>query len=141
MNIRRVGQRFITPLAVWFLAGCAAAAVGASAAGAGIYLTSRGAEAVVEGSIEDVAAATQIAFNRLSIESSGRKEETSGDVDELEIYGRLGEDEVTVDVEQRAEGVADVEVRVQKSAVTWDKDMASEILEEIKQLVEGDDAT
>jgi len=117
------------------LSGCLLAAGGAAAAGSGVYVTSRGAEAIVQGGVGEIASTTRQAFANLSIEHRGHKE--SDDGQDREVFGRTEDAEVTVDLDRRTENATKVEVRVKKSAVTWDKDMARRILEEIRDLRES----
>lgn len=112
--------------------GCLLAAGGA--AGGGIYFTSRGAGAVVQGSLPQVADAAGAAFERLGVEALGRKETDRGRG--LDVYGRAGDDDVTVSLRRETDRATEVDVRVRKSAVTWDKEMARRILEEIRKLRE-----
>lgn len=114
-------------------AGCLLAAGGA-AAGSGIYLTTRGAEAVVHGDVDELSAATREAFETLGVSYDGQKGQDDGD---REVYGAVDDGEVTVDLESRTDNATKVSVRVKESAVTWDKDMARRILEEIKSIREG----
>lgn len=116
-----------------FASGCLLAAGGA-AAGGGVYFTSRGAEAVVHGTVDAVTSATRQAFQRLDVDSTGQKDGEEGG---REVYGSVDDADVTVDLERRTDNATKVEVRVRKSAVTWDKDMAKRILEEIKGIREG----
>lgn len=111
--------------------GCVAAAAGA-AAGTGIYLTTRGAEGTVSADVREAADATEEVFEELDIRKTGQR--WIKDDTELEIYGRLGdeEDEVTVDLERVNDELTEVEVRVRKSVATWDKETAKAILEEIR---------
>lgn len=116
------------------LGGCLLAAGGA-AAGSGIYLTTRGAEGVIHGDVDELTDATREAFERLGVTHEGQKDE---DEDEggREVYGSTDEGEVTVDLERRTDNATKASVRVRKSAVTWDQDMARRILEEIQAIRE-----
>lgn len=115
------------------LSGCLLAAGGA-AAGTGIYLTSRGAEAVVHGSVDELTEATREAFDRLGVQYEGQKNQDDGGRD---VYGTTDEGDVTVELEQRTDNATTASVHVKKSAVTWDKEMARRILEEIRAIREG----
>ena len=110
-------------------AGCLLAAGGA-AAGGGIYYTTRGVEAVVHGDIEDVSGAARAAFEELGVAHQGHRDADDGD--SREIFGDAGGDEVTVRLVRRTENATLTEVRVKRSAVTWDKEMAERILQEIR---------
>lgn len=113
--------------------GCLLAAAGA-AGGSAIYLTSRGAEAVVQGDLESVTTATEQAFSNLGVEAKGHKDTEEGRRD---VYGKSGDNDVTVQLQRKTERATHVEVQVQKSAVTWDKDMAKRILQEIQKTANG----
>lgn len=122
---------FLAPVV---LPGCLLAAGGA-AAGSGVYLTTRGAEAVVHGDLDAVTEATRQAFGNLGVEWKGEKIQSAGE--EKELYGSTADGEVTVDLGMRTDNATEVNVRVRKSAVTWDKEMAKKILEEVKGIREG----
>src|SRR5438128_12401032 len=78
-------------------AGCAAAAAGAAAGAAGgVYLTSRGAQSVVDGSIDQVATRTQAAMKDLEIvpgptssSDAGQKRELKGTRRDLDVTNSL----------------------------------------------------
>ena len=114
--------------------GCLLAAGGA-AAGGGIYYTSRGAEAVVHGDPPAVTEATREAFERLGVSDNGYRDSDEGE--RREVYGRTEDGDVTVTLTPRTENATRVEVRVKTSAITWDKEMASRILTEIRTLRSG----
>lgn len=139
MSTARLAPRItgITGIAATMLltllgSGCLVAA--GAAAGSGIYLTTRGAEAVVHGDVPAVAEATRQAFETLGVEYTGAEEQDDG---ERELYGKTDEADVTVELASRTENATSVEVRVRKSAVTWDKEMARSILERIRGLRGG----
>ena len=115
-------------------AGCLLAAGGA-AAGGGIYYTSRGAEAVVHGDVPTVTAAGRQAFERLGVTDNGYRDLDAGE--RRELYGETDDGDVTVTLTPRTENATKVEVRVKTSAITWDKEMARSILEEIRTLRGG----
>jgi hypothetical protein len=114
-------------------AGCLAAAAGA--AGGGLYFTTRGVGQVVEGGFGPVTDATREAFTTLGVEYKGQRD--SDDGKNREIWGKSGDDDVTVDLEERTDVATKVEVSVKTGAVTWDKDMARKILEEIRKNRQG----
>lgn len=114
-------------------AGCLLAAGGA-AAGSGIYLTTRGAEGVIHGDVDELTEAAREAFATLGVEHEGQKDQDGGG---REVYGTTDDGDVTVDLERRTDNATRVSVRVKESAVTWDKEMARRILEEIQSIREG----
>lgn len=111
--------------------GCLLAA--GAAAGSGVYFTTRGAGAIVQGSVADVTGSTARVFKSLGIEARGQKETD----DAREVYGVSGDADVTVELKKETERATRVEVRVRKSSVTWDKDLARKILDEIEKLRSG----
>ena len=110
------------------LPGCVVAAVGAGAGG-GIYLTSRGAESLVEGSIERVAARTEAVFRDMLITPTGNSTRNSGD--KREFQGTKGELDVRVKLERKTPGTTTVEVTARRNLAEWDKDYAKQVLAKI----------
>ena len=107
--------------------GCLAAAAGGAAAG--IYLTSRGAEGVVEGAVDDVARRAEAVMNEMGIPVTGNKTEKSGDV--REFVGKKGDLDVTVHLERETPTTTKAEVTARKNLAEWDKDYAKEVLSRI----------
>lgn len=114
--------------------GCLLAAGGA-AAGGGIYYTSRGAEAVLHGDVPAVTEAAREAFGTLGVADNGYRDSDEGE--RREVYGETDDGDVTVTLSPRTENATKVEVRVKTSAITWDKEMARSILEEIRTIRGG----
>jgi peroxiredoxin family protein len=111
------------------LTGCLAAAAAAAGAGTGVYLTSRGAESIVKGSVDQVAAraravlkAEGVAIDATSMESSGDKRETKGTKGDLDI---------AVSMERQSPTTTKTEVTARKNLAEWDKDYAQRILDKI----------
>jgi hypothetical protein len=114
--------------------GCLLAAAGAGAGGA-VYVGDRGAESVVPASVDRAFGATKQAFQELNvIEKKTTTVEDEGERRELE--GVVGDLDVKVTVKTQGDG-AHVEVVARKSAVTWDKDFARNMLERIVALAGG----
>lgn len=112
------------------MAGCAAAAVGAGAgAAAGIYLTSRGAKALVNGTVPDVTRRTEAVLAELGFTITKREYEDGGNKVELDAEGR--DRTVDIDIERESATTTEVDVEVKKSAVEWDQDYSKMILERI----------
>lgn len=109
--------------------GCLVAAAGAGA-GAAIHLSDRGAESVVTGSVDQAYAATQQAFRDMGITAGKSSSEHDGDVETRQLEGSTTDRDITVTIKSEGTG-AHVEVVARKSAVTWDKDLARQILERI----------
>jgi hypothetical protein len=109
--------------------GCLAAA--AAGAAGGIYLTSRGAESVVEGSVAEIADRAEAVMGEMAIVKDGESTEDGGSRQVLK--GKKGDLDVTIDIEQESESTAKVEVTARKNLAEWDKDYAKEVLDQIVQ--------
>jgi hypothetical protein len=109
--------------------GCLAAA--AAGAASGIYLTSRGAESVVEGSVEQVAGRAKAVMSTMGIVKEGESTENQGDQHVLK--GKKGELDITIDIERESPTTAKVEVTARKNVAEWDKEYAKEVLNRIVQ--------
>ena len=107
------------------LTGCAAAAVGAGAGGA-LYLTSRGAESIVNGSVGTVSQAVRSTFSDLGIPVEDTKTEEGGN--EREITGKKGDLDIKVHWKRETDSTTKVEVEARKNAAEWDKDYAKDVL-------------
>jgi hypothetical protein len=113
------------------LAGCAAAAAGAAGAATGIYITSRGASGIVEGSVDDVARRTEQVFAEMGITVTGREIETENGRREIEIKGETADLDVKADIESETATSSRIHVEARKSAVEWDQDFAKAVVERI----------
>ena len=109
--------------------GCLAAA--AAGAAGGIYLTSRGAESVVEGSVAEIADRAEAVMGEMAIVKDGESTEDGGT--RRVLKGKKGDLDVTIDIEQESESTAKVEVTARKNLAEWDKDYAKEVLDQIVQ--------
>lgn len=109
--------------------GCLAAA--AAGAAGGIYLTSRGAESVLEGSVDQVTARAAAVMNEMGIAKEGASTEDQGDKQVLE--GKKGDLDVTIEIQRESPTTAKVEVSARKNLAEWDKDYAKEVLNRIVQ--------
>ena len=134
MTLGRIRMPLLALAAAGLASGCLLFAGGA-AAGSGIYLTTRGAEAVVHGDIEAVTEAARGALEELDVEYQGFRDADDGE--SREIFGDTDDGDVTVAIHRRTDNASRVEVRVKTSTVTWDKEMARAILEEIRERREG----
>jgi hypothetical protein len=110
------------------LPACVAAAA-AAGAGTGIYLTTRGAESVVEGSTSDVAARVRSVLTEEGITISGTKTEDGGD--KREFTGTKGDLDVTVTLQREGATNTKVEVTARENVAEWDKEYAQRILNKI----------
>jgi uncharacterized protein DUF3568 len=109
-------------------AGCLAAAA-AAGAGAGIYLTSRGAESVVQGSVDQIAARARAVMSEEGIVPDASSTEQGGD--KREFKGKKGDLDVTIDIERKDPKTARVEVTARKNLAEWDKEYAQQLLQKI----------
>jgi hypothetical protein len=109
------------------MTGCLAAA--AAGAGAGIYLTSRGAESLVEGSIDQIAARARAVMNEEGIVPDASSTEDGGD--KREIKGKKGDLDITFEMEQKSDKTTRVEVTARKNLAEWDKEYAQQLLQRI----------
>ncbi len=110
------------------LTGCFLAAAGAGAGGA-VYLTSRGAESLVDASVEDVASAVEETYSNLGITLTGTTTEGGGD--QREMRGKKGDLDVTVKFDRQSPTTTKVEVTARENVAEWDKDYAKRVLENI----------
>jgi hypothetical protein len=109
------------------MTGCLAAA--AAGAGAGIYLTSRGAESLVEGSIDQIAARARSVMNEEGIVPDASSTEDGGD--KREIKGKKGDLDITFEMEQKSDKTTRVEVTARENLAEWDKEYAQQLLQRI----------
>ena len=129
MTDRRVRPLALPALArAVALSGCVLAAAGAGAGGA-IYLTSRGAESIVDASVPEVADAVADVFADLGIATTGTTAEKGGD--EREVRGKKDDLDVTVHFERESPSTTKVEVTARENVAEWDRDYAKRVLERI----------
>ncbi len=110
--------------------GCVAAAA-AAGAGAGIYLTSRGAESLVESSVDQVAASAQAVMSEEGIVPDAASTEKGGD--KRELKGKKGDLDVTIQLQRESGSTTRVEVTARKNLAEWDKEYAQQLLSRIVQ--------
>ena len=124
------------PRSTWALAlalmlpatGCVAAAA-AAGAGAGIYLTSRGAESLVESSVDQVAVRAQAVMSEEGIVSDSSSSESGGNT--REFKGKKGDLDVTIQLKRESGSTTRVEVTARKNLAEWDKEYAQQLLSRI----------
>ncbi len=109
--------------------GCVAAA--AAGAAGGVYLTSRGAESLVEAPVDQVAARAEAVMGELQIVKDGESSENGGARQELK--GKKGDLDVTIQLNRQDDKTTKVEVTARKNLAEWDKDYAREVLSRIVQ--------
>ena len=130
-----MANKFMPP-SIWALAlalmlpvtGCVAAAA-AAGAGAGIYLTSRGAESLVESSVDQVATRAQAVMSAEGIVPDASSSERGGD--KREFKGKKGDLDVTIQLERESGSTTRVEVTARKNLAEWDKEYAQQLLSRI----------
>jgi len=126
--MRRAASRLFLLLATAApSAGCVAAA--AAGAGSAIYLTSRGAEGVVEGSTNDVAARSRAVMAKEGITEDAQSTEKGGD--EQEIKGKKGDLDVTFHIKRETPTTSKVEVTARENLAEWDKKYAEQLLNQV----------
>jgi hypothetical protein len=109
--------------------GCVAAA--AAGAAGGVYLTSRGAESVIEGSVDQIAGRAESVMGEMGIVKHGESTEDEGDKHVLK--GTRGDLDVTIDIRRESPTTAKVEVTARENLAEWDKDYAKQVLSRIVQ--------
>lgn len=127
---RRVAVRFQLALML-VLALPASACLAAAAAGAagGVYFTSRGAESLVEGSIDQVAARSEAVMAEMQIVKDAESSERGGD--RRELKGKKGDLDVTIQMRRESPTTTKVEVTARENLAEWDKEYAQQVLERI----------
>ena len=111
-------------------AGCAAAAAGAAVGAAGgVYLTTRGAQSEVDGSIDQVATRTQAVMKDLQIVPGTTSSSDAGQ--KREFKGTKGDLDVTITLESRSSNTTHVEATARKNFAEWNKDFAQDVVTRI----------
>ncbi len=127
-NRRIATAKWIVALALVLpMNGCLAAA--AAGAGAGVYLTSRGAESIVEASPDQVASRARAVMSEEGIVPEASSTEAAGD--KRELKGKKGDLDVTFEIERKSDKTTRVEVSARKNLAEWDKDYAQKLLQRI----------
>jgi hypothetical protein len=121
-------RHLLLPIAAALLStGCLAAA--AAGAAGGVYLTSRGAEAVIEGSVDDVAARAESVMGEKNIVKQDESTEDQGAKHVLK--GKDGDLDVTIEINRETPTTTKVEVTARENLAEWDKDYAKQVLNRI----------
>jgi hypothetical protein len=107
--------------------GCLAAA--AAGAAGGVYATTRGAESVVEGSVDQIAGRAEAVMSEMGIVKQGESTEDQGDKQVLK--GTKGDLDITIDIKRESPTTAKVEVTARENLAEWDKDYAKDVLSRI----------
>jgi hypothetical protein len=136
MGVQGMANKLIAPVKLLAaltlvvpVTGCLAAA--AAGAGAGIYLTSRGAESLVQGSVQNLAGRAQAVMGEMQITPDASSTESGGD--KREFKGKKGDLDVTIQLERKDPQTTRVEVTARKNLAEWDKDYAQQVLSNIVQ--------
>ncbi|HYC33947.1 MAG TPA: hypothetical protein VEB59_16775 [Gemmatimonadales bacterium] len=113
------------------LAMPATACLAAAAAGAagGIYLTSRGAESLVEAPVDEVARRAEAVMGEMQIVKDAESTEKGGD--QRQLKGKKGDLDVTIDLRRESPTTTKVEVTARENLAEWDKEYAQDVLERI----------
>jgi hypothetical protein len=107
--------------------GCAAGAGAAKGTGATVQVTDRGAASLVNAPLDRTAQWTRAAFADLNI----RMKEVEQKTNERRFNGVTGDLDVTAELNRAQSGGTRIEVRVRRSAATWDKEFAQRVLARI----------
>jgi hypothetical protein len=123
---RRILFSFLIVTFAGALPGCVAATGAAVGAGSAIYLTTRGAESVVNGSIDNVEKRARAVFASEGIPVTGADVESSGA--KRTLKGSKGDLEISVSMEQQGGQTTKTEVSARKNVAEWDREYAQRLL-------------
>ena len=126
-----VSPKLALAVALAFSSSACVAAAAAAGAGAGIYLTTRGAESIVDGSMEQVATRAQAVMSEEGIVRDESSTEEGGD--KREFKGKKGDLDVTIQLERQNSNTTRVEVTARENMAEWDKEYAQQLLSKIVQ--------
>jgi hypothetical protein len=122
-------MRKLALIAALTLSSTACLAAAAAGAAGGIYLTSRGAESIVQGPVDQVATRAQTVMNEMGIVKSGESTDDGGD--KREFKGKKGDVDVTIHLQRESDQTTKVEVTARENLAEWDKEYAQQILRRI----------
>jgi hypothetical protein len=129
MRINWISAKWALAFALALPTTACMAAAAAAGAGAGIYLTSRGAESIVEGSIDDVATRSRAVLTEEGITLQESNFEDAGE--KREFKGKKGDLDVTVSLQRESDKTTKVEVAARENLAEWDKEYAQQLLSKI----------
>ena len=109
--------------------GCLAAA--AAGAAGGVYATTRGAQSVVEGSVDQIAGRAETVMSEMGIVKQGESTDNQGD--KRVLKGTKDQLDVTININRESATTAKVDVTARKNLAEWDKDYAKEVVSRIVQ--------
>ncbi len=121
-------NRVMLLLAVAAVPGCIAAAAAAGAGGA-VYVTTRGAEAVVEGQPASLEPRIRAALTHYNVSVTGTSTENGGDKHSWE--GKAGDLEVSVTAERQSPTTTKLTVTAKRNVADWDKEFAEQVLQRV----------
>jgi hypothetical protein len=129
--MRSISRRWTALVVAVALAGTVAGCVAAAATGAAgaIYATTRGSEALVNGSVEDITTRSRKVMADMDIAPVGEESHTTGDKHELK--GSKGDLDITIAMQRSDSLTTKVEVFARKNLAEWDKDFSRSVLERI----------
>lgn len=132
MRMRAWRLRLVVAAMPALVGGCILAAAGAGAGGA-VYVSDRGAESVVNATVDETLQAARQTFQELGIKETRASTEEAASGQKRGLWGESDDREITIWMETQGTSTK-VDVVAQKSRVTWDKDLAKQILERIVAL-------
>jgi protein-tyrosine-phosphatase len=128
-NMWKKSARWVLLLGVaGVLPACIAAGAAAAGVGGGMYLTSRGAESMVDSPIDGVETKARTVLEQDGVAITGTQTEQSGD--KRELKGKKGDLDITVTMERQGSQTK-TEVSARKNLVVWDKEYAQQLLKKI----------
>jgi hypothetical protein len=130
-SLLRLPFRSLAALLPVLISACLVAAAGAGAGGA-VYFSERGAESLVTVPMDQARSAVGRTFQELGITETRSSTDREGTVERHRVEGTSDDREITVSLKPEGDGTR-VEVVARRSAVTWDRDFARQILERIVQ--------
>ncbi|HET6764758.1 MAG TPA: DUF3568 family protein [Longimicrobiaceae bacterium] len=128
MKVLQAARVACAALVIASAPACAAALVGAGAAGA-IGWNERGAESTVNGTVDQNWSRALATFQQMGIMQSDTKTENNGA--ERKLEGTKGDMMVTVVMRSREATTTYVEVTAKKNMVDYDRDYAKQVLTSI----------
>ena len=108
MSRRMLSLSKLALVAVLAMPASACLAAAAAGAAGGVYLTSRGAESLVEAPIDDVAGRAEAVMAEMQIVKDAESTERGGD--ERELKGKKGDLDVTIQLKRESPTTTKVEV-------------------------------
>lgn len=139
IGVRQPGGRMLNrwkialTVAIALTSSSCIAAAAAAGAGTAVYVTSRGAEAVLEGAPADLESRVLTALREHDVSVSGSATEDGGD--KRTWTGRAGDINVDVSAERQSPSTTKLEVTARRNLADWEKEFAERVL---RSIVTGD---